>query len=84
MKYISFSEVTIDIHKKYYKEDIELFSNDIIKIYEIIKNNNIEISESKIVHFDFDYNNPFNESNIHYNDGGYINDVGSMYFIYVI
>ena len=83
MKYISFSEVTIDIHKKYYKEDIELFSNDIIKIYEIIKNNNIEISESKIVHFDFDYNNPFNESNIHYNDGGYINDVGSMYFIYV-
>ena len=83
MEYISFSEVTIDIHKKYYKEDIELFSKDIIKIYEIIKNNNIEISESKIVHFDFDYNNPFNESNIHYNDGGYINDVGSMYFIYV-
>lgn len=83
MEYMSFSEVTIDIHKKYKKEDIELFSKDIIKIYEIIKNNNIEISESKIIHFDFDYNNPFNESNIHYNDGGYINDVGSMYYIYV-
>ena len=73
---------TITVNKEFTSEQLNEFNLYILEVYNKLDGLYDVDSGNNIVHFNFNYKNPFNSVSKHYDDGGYIRETNVNYLIY--